>query len=149
MPPPHEFTAPHPRLQRDCHWLGTLGDCQLLLHRNASLPWFILVPPGPYRGIEQLPDTDARHVLGLVKHLSRFITDRYHSENINIASIGNLVAQLHIHVIGRRRDDGCWPLPVWGHLKDHDGYASKEIADLSLALEKQLHLTPYPSPAPP
>lgn len=140
MPPPDEFAAPHPQLQQDSHWLGTLGNCQLLLHRNASLPWFILVPAGSYTGIEQLPDADAQHVLRLVKHLSHFISSRYHSEKMNIASIGNLVDQLHIHVIGRRRDDCCWPLPIWGHLEHHGSYSSAEIVDLSLALEKRLHL---------
>ncbi len=140
MPPADTVDAPHPQLQRDCHWLGTLGNCQLLLHRNASLPWFILVPQGACTGIEQLPDADAQHLLKLIRHLSHFISTRFHSEKINIASIGNLVEQLHVHVIGRRQDDSCWPLPVWGHLPQGEHYTQSQIAELTRALEIQLHL---------
>ena len=102
----------HPQLAADCHVLGRIDGHTLLLQRNAALPWFVLVPPGS---------------AGFVK--------RHHAcDKINVAAIGNVVPQFHLHVVGRRRDDACWPLPVWGHLAPGGSWRDAELAALTAAL---------------
>ena len=108
----------HPRLLDDCHSLGRLGFCHVLLHRNATLPWFILVPEVD-AGVTELHELDRDQRLRLDEELSqvaRFVKSRLGARKINVGAIGNIVPQLHVHVIGRDPADPCWPGVVWGRL---------------------------------
>lgn len=108
----------HPRLLEDCHGLGRLDLCHVLLHRNATLPWFILVPEVG-TGVTELHEMDRDQRLRLDDELSRvarFVKSRLGAKKINVGAIGNLVPQLHVHVIGRDPADPCWPGVVWGRL---------------------------------
>jgi len=106
----------HPRLLADCHVLGKTGVCQLLLHKTALVPWYILVP-GADAGELHLLQPDMRDVVyEEMDTLSRHIKDYHKSKRVNVAAIGNLVPQLHVHVIGRTPEDICWPGVVWGNL---------------------------------
>ena len=106
----------HPRLLADCHPLGRLSATHLLLHRNALVPWFILVPETAETNLLDLPADAREPVLDDCARISDHLTRVLGYPSINVAWIGNLVPQLHIHVIGRRPGDACWPKPVWGHL---------------------------------
>jgi diadenosine tetraphosphate (Ap4A) HIT family hydrolase len=70
---------------------------------------------------------------------ARFLKTEFAVSKINFAAIGNIVSQLHLHVVGRRATDPCWPAPVWGNLVDADGYSSARIAILTSTLT-QNHL---------
>lgn len=119
----------HPRLLEDCHRLGRFILSHVLLHRNAGLPWFILVPQVAIEATE-LHDLDPaqRRLLEVeIDTLARFLKPGLGAQKINIAAIGNLVPQLHIHVIGRRTDDPCWPGVVWGNLPEGPAWPAAEV----------------------
>ncbi len=104
----------HPRLAADCHRLGHMEISQLLLMDNALVPWFILVPDTDKREMFELDAEQQYLVQQEVNALSGFLMARADVEKINLGALGNLVPQLHIHVIGRNSNDFCWPDPVWG-----------------------------------
>jgi diadenosine tetraphosphate (Ap4A) HIT family hydrolase len=124
----------HPQLLADCHCLGRLPATHLLLHRNAALPWFILVPETDLANLLDLPTPQRDAVLSDCKRVSDYLKANLGSTRINVAWIGNLVPQLHVHVIGRRPDDACWPRPVWGHLEQVTAYAPERVTRIAADL---------------
>ncbi|MBN2718820.1 MAG: HIT family protein [Deltaproteobacteria bacterium] len=103
------------RLQADCIELTQVNDIHVLLMNNSLLPWFILVPKTPHIELHQLPEAQFQHLMALQCTMARFIESHFTVDKINTAAIGNVVSQLHVHVIGRRKDDHCWPGVVWGN----------------------------------
>lgn len=126
--------ALHPQLVADCHVLGRSHGHTLLLQRNAAVPWFILVPPTTVVELHELAPTLRASLDAAADRLARFVKAHFSSDKINVAALGNVVPQLHLHVIGRRRDDACWPRPVWGHLSATADYAPDTLASLVAAL---------------
>lgn len=106
------------RLHKDCHLLGEITLCRVLLNRNAGVPWFILVPQTDVIEIVDLSAEQQSQLLVEVNLLSEFIRDQFDVTKLNVAAIGNIVSQLHVHVIGRHPDDYCWPDVVWGTSSD-------------------------------
>ncbi len=102
------------RLARDCHRLAELPLCELLLMNNALLPWFILVPRVDAVELHQLTTVQQHTLLEEINLISRFVQTRFAPDKLNVAAIGNIVRQLHVHVVGRRQSDICWPGVVWG-----------------------------------
>lgn len=131
----------HPQLQQDCHPLGELQACRLLLHKNALVPWFILLPPGEQRELYQLEPALQQQVHSETNRIAAFVENYFNADKLNIATIGNIVPQLHIHVIGRFHNDFCWPAPVWGQ-SDRDDYSQQQISTLRQALLQQGILQP-------
>lgn len=104
-----------PRLAADCIVVGDLPVTRVLLNEDANYPWLILVPRrGGLIDLIDLEGEDYRKVLGEVADAARVLKDITHCHKLNIASLGNTVAQLHIHVIARQTNDAAWPNPVWG-----------------------------------
>jgi diadenosine tetraphosphate (Ap4A) HIT family hydrolase len=107
----------HPRLQKDCLLVGRFPLCRLLLLRDANYPWFILVPDREgISEIFQLSEEDQVQLLRESSQLSVALVERFHADKLNIAALGNVVPQLHIHHVVRYRDDPAWPAPVWGRV---------------------------------
>jgi diadenosine tetraphosphate (Ap4A) HIT family hydrolase len=108
----------HPQLLADCHHIGRLNLSQVLLHRNASLPWLILVPEvgADVRELYELEVHSRRTLDAEIDTLARYLKQSLGAQKVNVAAIGNLVPQLHIHVVGRHPADPCWPGVVWGNL---------------------------------
>lgn len=108
----------HPRLLEDCHVLGRFELCSLLLHRNSSVPWFILVPDvaAELTELHELVPAVRQRLDVELDLVARFTNARFDVAKLNVATIGNIVPQLHLHVVGRRLDDPCWPGVVWGRL---------------------------------
>jgi diadenosine tetraphosphate (Ap4A) HIT family hydrolase len=105
----------HPQLQQDCITLGKLELCHLLLMNDANFPWFILVPEREeVSEIFQLNEQDQQQLLEESSRLAKHISKVFDADKLNIAALGNMVPQLHIHHIVRFRTDVCWPRPVWG-----------------------------------
>jgi len=123
----------HPQLIKDCHRLGQMNFCHLLLHRNALVPWFILVPETEVSDLLDLPAVLRSKALDDATRVSRFIKKELGWPKVNFGAIGNLVPQLHLHVIGRRESDPCWPMPVWGNLKDAEPYSDQQIEEIRRA----------------
>ncbi len=112
-------TLPHweldPQLARDTAAVGDLALSRVLVSRDASYPWLILVPrrAGAVELIDLL-DADQAQVMGEIAQVGRVLKAVTACDKLNIAAIGNVVAQLHIHVVARRRGDAAWPKPIWG-----------------------------------
>jgi len=102
------------RLARDCHPLADLSLSRLLLMNNALLPWFILAPRVEAVELYELAPAQQSQLLEEINLLSRFLQQHFAPDKLNVAAIGNIVRQLHIHLVARRRDDICWPGVVWG-----------------------------------
>jgi len=128
----------HHQLQSDCYILGQMQDSVLLLHKNALVPWFILVPDTQELELFKLPAVKQSQLQASINQLARFIEMHFQADKLNIATIGNIVPQLHIHIIGRYKNDFCWPEPVWGQLETAH-YAEADIQSLKqLLFEKGL-----------
>jgi diadenosine tetraphosphate (Ap4A) HIT family hydrolase len=130
----------HPQLCADCHRLGRLELCQLLLHRNAAVPWFILVPETEVQDLLDLPEAQRHGALAEAHMVANFVKRELGYPKVNFAAIGNVVPQLHLHVVGRKPGDACWPAPVWGHLNAKAEYSTARIAELSAALARSCSL---------
>ena len=130
--PAGDFTLDD-RLAADCHPLGTLDGAELLLMNNANFPWFILVPHTEHTEFFELGRNDQQALLASINSISAFIKQEFSSEKLNIATIGNIVKQLHIHIIGRTSKDACWPGVVWG-TKHRSNYALPDVERISAAL---------------
>ena len=104
----------HAQLLADCEQLGNLDLCSVLLMRDARFPWLILVPRiDGLRDLHDLPTTHREQAFTEVEIASKALPTYASADKINVAALGNMVPQLHIHVIGRREDDAGWPAPVW------------------------------------
>ncbi len=124
----------HPQLLDDCYYLGRLPATEVLLHRNASLPWFILVPETRLQDFLDLPAEHREAVSDDCGLVSRFIKEVLGFSKVNFAGLGNVVPQMHLHIIGRATVDPCWPQPVWGNLDGSEEYAREQILDWQSAL---------------
>jgi diadenosine tetraphosphate (Ap4A) HIT family hydrolase len=126
------------RLRDDTHVLGRVGEILVLLHRNATVPWFILVPRVNAQELHDLDNADAARLLDAARIVSRFVRDHFPTDKVNVAAIGNIVRQLHLHVVGRRADDPCWPGVVWGRLPDGPPWEPDAITLIVHALGQRL-----------
>ena len=106
----------HPRLQQDCLVLGRFELCRALLMNDCTYPWLILVPDRPsIREIFELTDADQLQLVRESSRLAAHLHRAFDADKLNVAAIGNLVPQLHVHHVVRYRTDLAWPAPVWGH----------------------------------
>ena len=105
----------HPQLAQDTVPIGDLTLSRVLLANDANFPWLILVPQRPSL-VELIDLDDAAQVqlLGEIAAAARALKSITECDKLNIAALGNQVAQLHVHVIARRHSDAAWPKPVWG-----------------------------------
>ena len=107
----------HPQLQQDCVLVASLRLSLLLLMRDANYPWFVLVPQRDgISEIYQLDPADQQQLLRESSYLAQSMALAFGAHKINIAALGNVVPQLHLHHIVRYRDDPAWPAPVWDRL---------------------------------
>jgi diadenosine tetraphosphate (Ap4A) HIT family hydrolase len=139
-----ETTAINPQLLADCHILGRVSSGTLLLSRNAALPWFILVPYTEEKDLLDLPQNHLHSVLADSVAISLFIKRDLAYPKVNFAGLGNVVPQMHLHIIGRREGDACWPQPVWGNLADGGSYAPETLASWQATLVDRLGLETIP-----
>lgn len=115
------------RLQQDTLVLGDFPLCRLLLMNDANYPWFILVPRREaVSELFQLDATDQQQLWLETTRLAETLKDAFVADKMNVATLGNVVSQLHVHVIVRRREDPAWPAPVWGRLPVRP-YAAGEV----------------------
>jgi diadenosine tetraphosphate (Ap4A) HIT family hydrolase len=104
-----------PRLTQDTLPIGDFPLCRLLLSNDSNYPWFILVPRrADISEIFQLEPVDQLRLWQETTALSERLKEIFDADKLNVAALGNVVSQLHMHVIVRKRDDVAWPAPVWG-----------------------------------
>ena len=105
----------HPQLASDSHPIAEFELSSLRLMDDCNYPWLILVPR--VADVRELIDLDAAQqtiLLGEINRCSRALKAVFRPHKLNIAALGNLVPQLHVHLIARYTDDPAWPAPVWG-----------------------------------
>ena len=103
------------RLAQDSLVMGDFPLCRLLLMNDRQYPWFILVPKREeVSELFQLDQGDQQLLWQETTLLAETLKDTLAADKMNIATLGNMVGQLHMHVIVRRKDDVAWPAPVWG-----------------------------------
>lgn len=107
----------HPQLEKDCLALGRFPLSRLLLMLDANYPWFILVPDcEAITEVYQLAEADRQQLTRESSALAAALAGAFAADKLNIAALGNVVPQLHIHHIVRYRSDPAWPAPVWGRV---------------------------------
>lgn len=132
----------HSQLMADCHHLGSLPATEVLLIRNAAVPWFILVPDTRLQDVLDLPDEHRKMVMTDCAGISTFIKQTLGFDKVNFAGLGNVVPQMHLHIIGRHSGDPCWPQPVWGNLPEAGRYDPQQLLEWQSDLQRMLGLVP-------
>jgi len=104
------------RLAADTIPIGDLALSSVLLMDDARFPWFILVPRRAGASeLTDLSDEEAAQLMSEIRIATRVMLELAKPDKVNVGALGNVVAQLHVHVVGRFRSDPAWPGPVWGH----------------------------------
>lgn len=118
------------KLQADSFLLGQLNLSSLLLINDQQFPWFVLVPRVPeITEIYQLSDNQRAEFWQESALLSKVIMQQFAGDKLNLAAIGNLVPQLHLHHVVRFKNDICWPAPIWGKVA-MKSYSHEQVAKI-------------------
>ena len=124
----------HPQLQKDCIVLGKFELCQVLLMNDSQFPWFILVPQrAEIREIYELSHEDQITLIEESSYLAQKLATIFAADKLNIAAIGNMVEQLHVHHVVRYKTDKAWAAPVWGKFAAVP-YSAQQLEDLRVRL---------------
>jgi diadenosine tetraphosphate (Ap4A) HIT family hydrolase len=130
-----------PRLAADTQLVGELELSRVLLMNDARFPWLILVPRrAGMRDLIDLAVDEQHELLHEIGCCANALRNMDKPDKLNIAALGNVVAQLHVHVIARHRHDAAWPQPVWGvgtALPFDAGALQLRLASLRTALRTQ------------
>ncbi len=104
-----------PRLEADGPMIARIDNCQLRMVDDARFPWLVLIPEVPGAAeLFDLPEAEAAKVLSLACRLGAAMKATFAADKINLGALGNVVPQLHLHIVARKTDDDAWPGPVWG-----------------------------------
>lgn len=105
----------HTQLAKDCVVVGDLPLSRVLLMNDAHYPWLVLVPRREdIVEIFQLPRIDQQQLLDEIAQVSSAMAGHFRADKMNVAALGNIVPQLHVHIVARFTGDAAWPKPVWG-----------------------------------
>ncbi|WP_038465326.1 HIT family protein [Candidatus Odyssella acanthamoebae] len=120
------------RLAQSSEFIADLTLCQVRLSHNAAFPWLILIPKiDDIIEIINLSRPDQHQLMDEIAQISKIMQDLFAPNKINVATLGNVVPQLHIHVIARYHTDPVWPNPVWNTI-------SQEYFELDLQARVEL-----------
>jgi diadenosine tetraphosphate (Ap4A) HIT family hydrolase len=140
FPSPKAAWSLHPQLERDTVNIGDLPLCRVLVIQDANYPWLLLVPRRPdVVEVIDLDEVEQAQLMTETTRVARVLREITKCDKLNIAALGNVVPQLHVHVIARRKTDAAWPRPVWGTAPpaDHD---PEELKAFIGALRKKIWL---------
>ncbi len=130
----------HEHLQKDCIAIGRFSLCQLLMMNDSQFPWFILVPErADIKEIYQLTVADRQLLSEESCFLAENMAELFKADKMNMAAIGNMVSQLHIHHIVRYQSDKAWPAPVWGKFSAQP-YTEQQSVELIAKVKAQLKM---------
>ena len=134
--PLHDAFTLHERLAADTWTIKDLAVCRVLLMNDKRYPWLVLVPRrAGLKDFHDVAEADKATFLAEVDHASIVLKELTGAHKINVAAIGNMVPQLHVHVIARFETDAVWPKPVWG-LGEAEPYPPSEVGVLIEKLKK-------------
>jgi diadenosine tetraphosphate (Ap4A) HIT family hydrolase len=128
----------HSQLKKDSIEIGRFSLCQLLLINDSQYPWFVLVPERmDLTEIYQLSEQEQILLQQESSFLASTLANCFKADKMNIAAIGNLVSQLHIHHIVRYKNDIAWPAPVWGKY-DTVPYTAQQVEKIKIQVTEAL-----------
>ena len=140
MSTPDSAWSLHPQLARDTAPVGDLALARVLAMNDANYPWVILVPrrAGVVEIID-LDEADRGRLMAEITQVSAALKQLTGCDKLNVAAIGNVVPQLHVHVVARRTSDAAWPRPVWGVMQPlpHD---AEEVQTFISTLRRKIWL---------
>ncbi|AJQ96478.1 HIT domain-containing protein [Gynuella sunshinyii] len=126
------------RLQSDCLDLGQLNLCKVLLLKDANYPWVILVPMrDDIKEIYDLDELDQEQLIWESSFVSKALAKCFDADKMNVAALGNVVSQCHIHHVVRTVDDPAWPNPVWGAVPPR-GYTREQLTSRGKEIQQAL-----------
>jgi len=129
----------HPQLEKDTSYIGDFPLCKVLLSRDDSVPWLILVPKVEnLRELHHLPMEQQHQFLVESQQVSKALETLFSPDKLNLGALGNMVPQLHIHHVARFTSDIAWPGPIWGSAA---GCYREETAQAELAQQIAEQLT--------
>lgn len=134
-----------PQLQQDTVRLGQFKLCDVLLMNDSQFPWVILVPRrGSTSELYQLSTEERYEQSDESAYVSQRLSDYFEADSMNIAALGNVVPQLHIHHVVRKESDPCWPKPIWGAIqaKPYSKEALEKMVDELTLLFSDKFVTP-------
>lgn len=132
----------HPRLAADCEILGELSLARVLLMKDANYPWVILVPKiNDIRELHELSEKDQQQLIAESSFVSARMQDIFQADKMNVAALGNMVPQLHVHIIARFENDPAWPNPIWGAVSPL-AYSPEALSEQVKRLQKALNIAP-------
>ncbi|MGF1546569.1 MAG: HIT domain-containing protein [Thiotrichales bacterium] len=136
-----------PRLAADTRVLGDFPLCRLLLMNDANYPWFILVPRvAGATELHRLSPSAQQQLMSESCALAAYLAEAFAADRINVATLGNVVPQLHTHHVVRYRGDPAWPAPVWGR-HPAQPYTAEALAALWVRLAALRRAVPSYTPA--
>ncbi|HJX30064.1 MAG TPA: HIT family protein [Thermoanaerobaculia bacterium] len=133
----------HPTLARDTIEVARLPLCRVLLMKDRRFPWLILVPEResperePAREIHDLSAPDRALLIEEIARVSEAMARLFQPDKVNVGALGNVVPQLHVHVVARFAADAAWPGPVWGS-GQAEPYADGTLEELRAQLSSEL-----------
>ena len=131
----------HPQLAADTVTVGNLALSRVLLAKDANYPWLILVPRRAGASeLTDLPQAEQVQLLGEIGAAADALNCTVPCDKLNIAALGNMVAQLHVHVIARTKGDAAWPKPVWGAAEPR-AYEAAALAGMLATLRARLGIS--------
>jgi len=125
------------RVARDSDLIATLDLCQLRIQNDSRWPWLVMVPQrADMTEIFELSEADQAHLSAEVNQVAAALKEITGATKINVGALGNIVRQLHVHVIARFEGDANWPGPIWGYgsAEPYDG--EKRQALMNRLMEK-------------
>lgn len=129
------------QLEKDTISIGDLPLSRVLVIKDANYPWLLLVPRrADAVEITDLDEVEQAQLMTEINRVARALKDLTKPDKLNIAALGNVVPQLHVHIIARRKTDAAWPRPVWGVVPAlaHD---PQEVETFIGALRRKIWLT--------
>lgn len=130
------------RLQADTVPVASLKMCNVLLMNDARYPWLIVVPRETgLVEISDLGDEARQRLWDEVNRAAKALREVAPCDKLNVGALGNIVRQLHVHVVARREGDTAWPGPVWGHGRA-EPYSAESLQPLLALLREQFNNTP-------
>ena len=137
---PESAWSLHPQLKQDTIDIGDLPLSKVLVIKDANYPWLLLVPRRPEKvEIIDLDEVEQAQLMAEVSRAAKALKEITKCDKLNIAALGNVVPQLHVHVIARRTSDAAWPRPVWGVMQPlpHD---AEEVQTFISTLRRKIWL---------
>ncbi|MEH6453968.1 MAG: HIT family protein [Psychromonas sp.] len=136
------------RLDNDCFKLAESEHSLWLLLNNSLFPWLVIVPKTQHTELYQLSESEQQALTKQSNLLSEFVVQNFDCDKLNVACIGNIVKQMHLHIIARTTNDPCWPGIVWGtsHKEPYQTHQAIKIQQLLQNFSADKNITGFEFP---